>query len=414
MTTDEKVKLLNPKNRFIYYPSLSSGASRAWLEKNTPLNPESVEKLTGRFYNEKEYGKFTRPFFLLSAGHKYKNFDLKDKMGLNDSLVIADSGGFQIATGAMKYEHGTEKGNAVREKLFLWLENNSDVAVNLDVPPRFTFEGRFNDCLQMSVDNFKYFESKQTGKTQFLNVLQGNNPNEYEIWYDKVKDFEFNGWCIGGARRVVDLMYAVAMFLREGEFGKAKNKWMHVLGVSKISDFVILAALQKQMNIHFNSNIVWTTDSSSPGQYPVYGVYLHSPCHKQGVFSSYHFKPENVDYPKGVRLPCAINCPACRQIDLSQINKYDETVRSVMVVHNTFIYHQTADEASDIMDCPIEIVEDMMPSDLYDIVRSIQEMFDHPDKSIEIYKKYYQTYISFSGNHVVTKNNAVLNEFFTV
>jgi hypothetical protein len=207
-------------------------------------------------------------------------------------------------------------------------------------------------------------------------------------------------------------MYAVAMFLREKEFSKGRNKWMHVLGVSKISDFVILAALQKMMNIHFNKNIVWTTDSSSPGQYPVFGVYLHSPCHKNGIFSSYHFKPSGVDYPKGVKLPCALDCPACKEIDLGQIMKYDEVVRSVMVVHNTFIYHQTADEASDMMDGPIEIIEDMMPNELYTIVRSIHEMFEHPDKAMDIYKKYYQLYISFSGDHVVTRNNAVLNEFF--
>jgi hypothetical protein len=51
--------------------------------------------------------------------------------------------------------------------------------------------------MDISYDNFKYFADNQSGKCKFLNVIQGNNVEEYEIWYQKMKDFEFNGWCIG-------------------------------------------------------------------------------------------------------------------------------------------------------------------------------------------------------------------------
>jgi hypothetical protein len=64
--------------------------------------------------------------------------------GLDDDvLVFGDSGGFQIATGALKWD------STIREKIFHWLEANSDVAANLDIPPRVTFENRFQDSMDI-------------------------------------------------------------------------------------------------------------------------------------------------------------------------------------------------------------------------------------------------------------------------
>jgi hypothetical protein len=53
-------------------------------------------------------------------------------------------------------------------------------------------EGRFQEALDISLDNFKYFEKKQSGKTNFLNVIQGTFTDEYSTWYHKFKDFDFN------------------------------------------------------------------------------------------------------------------------------------------------------------------------------------------------------------------------------
>ena len=74
--------------------------------------------------------------------------------------------------------------------------------------------------MDISFDNFKWFESKQTGKTDFLNVIQGTYTEEYAEWYHKFKDFAFNGWCIGGPKKLVDFMYVIALMLQEREFEK--------------------------------------------------------------------------------------------------------------------------------------------------------------------------------------------------
>ena len=51
--------------------------------------------------------------------------------------------------------------------------------------------------------------------------------------------------------------------------------------------------IQKLLNKHYGNRIVVTTDSSSPGQYPVYGTYLHSHNFKKLSFTDVYMpKPD--------------------------------------------------------------------------------------------------------------------------
>ena len=87
------------------------------------------------------------------------------------------------------------------------------------------YDYAFADCLSLntvyykdiSYDNFAWFEKHQSGKTKFLNMLQGSNPQEYEWWYNKFKHFEFSGWAIGGPQKLVDFMWALALMLKKME-----------------------------------------------------------------------------------------------------------------------------------------------------------------------------------------------------
>jgi hypothetical protein len=156
--------------KFIYYPSLSAGSMVSAFKKDTKFS----DGTTMRFFAKEYPEEWRHPYFLITAGHHYKKMDFRQQIGLDDNvLVFGDSGGFQIATGALKWD-GT-----IREKIFHWLEANSDVAANLDIPPRVTFENRFQDSMDISFDNFKWFETHQSGKTKFLNVIQGTYNEEY-------------------------------------------------------------------------------------------------------------------------------------------------------------------------------------------------------------------------------------------
>ena len=402
--------------KFIYYPSLSAGSMVSAFKKDTKFS----DGTTMRFFAKEYPEEWRHPYFLITAGHHYKKMD--------DVLVFGDSGGFQIATGALKWD------TTIREKIFHWLEANSDVAANLDIPPRVTFENRFQDSMDISFDNFKWFETHQSGKTKFLNVIQGTYNEEYNTWYHKFKDFAFNGWCIGGPKRLVDFMYVIALMLQEREFEKPHVEFIHLLGISKISDFFILSTLQKLLNDLTGGRVQLSTDSSSPGQYPVYGTYLHSTNYKTQTFTELYF-PKNAEYrrksharqgkssieiDKSKHVPCSIDCPACRDFTYEYLGgqtpeglcRNSQEGMPRMVVHNTHLYVNMAKDVDKLVDSHVELLETAIPTELFNVVLSLHDMFADPDNAMNVYETYKKTYKKFGGDSISTTDAHKFNEFF--
>jgi len=227
------------KTNFIYFPSFSAGEMGSNFVKDHRFRND----MTIRFYSEEYPEEFQHNQLLITAGAHMSVKDYKNKMGLTDrNLVMGDSGGFQFASGALKWDL------KYRDKIFNWLSENTDVAMNLDLPPRLKNEGKFHECLDVSIDNFKYFQSKQDGSTKFLNVVQGDDEHTYKHWYDQVKDFDFNGWGIGGAGgSLYRFMSGVHALLQGKEHLNPRNEYFHILGTSKIRDFLMLIQLQKSL-----------------------------------------------------------------------------------------------------------------------------------------------------------------------
>ena len=412
--------------KFIYYPSLSAGSMVSAFKKDTKF----TDGTTMRFFSKEYPEEWRHPYFLITAGHHYKKMDFRQQMGLDDEvLVFGDSGGFQIATGALKWD------STIREKIFHWLEANSDVAANLDIPPRVTFENRFQDSMDISFDNFKWFEKHQSGKTKFLNVIQGTYSEEYNTWYHKFKDFDFNGWCIGGPKKLVDFMYVVALMLKEREFEKKHVEFIHLLGISKISDFFILSTLQKLLNELTDGRVQLSTDSSSPGQYPVYGTYLHSTNYKTQTFTELYF-PKNAEYrrksharqgkegeitiDKTKHVPCSIECPACRDFTYEYLGgktpeglcRNSQEGMPRMVVHNTHLYVNMAKDVDKLVDSHVEVLETAIPSELFNVILSLHEMFADPDNAMQVYSTYVKTYKKFGGDSISTTDAENFNKYF--
>tara|TARA_R110000787_G_scaffold285495_1_gene401404 strand:- start:582 stop:1838 length:1257 start_codon:yes stop_codon:yes gene_type:complete len=414
------------RKEFLYIPSLSAGSMVSAFKKNTKFS----DGTTMRFFAKEYPDKWRHPNFLVTAGHHYKKMDFRDQLGLDDgTFVFGDSGGFQIATGALKWD-GT-----IREKIFHWLEANSDVAANLDIPPRVTFENRFQDSMDISFDNFKYFEKHQSGKTKFLNVIQGTFSEEYKEWYHKFKDFDFKGWCIGGPKKLVDFMYVIALMLQEREFEKEHVEYIHLLGISKISDFFILATLQELLNKMTNNRVQLMSDSSSPGQYPVYGTYLHSGNYKTQTFTELYF-PKNAEYrrkthvkqgkdgtisiDKTKNVPCSIDCPACKDFTYEYLggqtagglDRYSQEGMPRMVVHNTHLYCEIVKDINKLTNNHVELLETAVPAELFNVILSLHEMFADPDNAMNVYSTYKKTYKKFGGDSISTTDVKQFNKFF--
>jgi hypothetical protein len=413
------------QKRFIYFPSLSAGSMVSAFKKDMKF--ESGDPV--KFFDSRYPAEWRHPYFLITAGHHYKKMDFREQLGLEkDVLVFGDSGGYQIATGALPYS------NELREKIFHWLEANSDVAANLDIPPKTKYRNKFAECADISFDNFAWFEKHQSGKTKFLNMLQGSNSAEYSWWYNKFKHFDFQGWAIGGPQRLVDFMFAVSLMLKEKEFENKKLEYVHLLGISKISDFFILATLQKLFNKYYGNRIYVTTDSSSPGQYPVFGTYLHSTNYKTQTFSELYF-PKNAEYRRKNHIkqgkgdiaidltehvPCSLGCPACTDFTYellggqtaTGLDRYSQEAMPRMVVHNTHLYVHAANEINRLVDSHVELLETVVPKDLYDVILSLHEMFADPDAAPHIYEKYIKTYKKFGGDSISTTDAENFNKFF--
>jgi queuine/archaeosine tRNA-ribosyltransferase len=417
---------MSDRKEFLYIPSLSAGSMVSAFKKDTKFE----DGTTMRFFAKEYPEKWRHPHFLVTAGHHYKKMDFRDQLGLDDgTFVFGDSGGFQIATGALKWD-GT-----IREKIFHWLEANSDVAANLDIPPRVTFENRFQDAMDISFDNFKYFEKNQSGKTKFLNVIQGTFSEEYKEWYHKFKDFDFKGWCIGGPKKLVDFMYVIALMLQEREFEKKHIEYIHLLGISKISDFFILATLQELLNKMTDNRIQLMSDSSSPGQYPVFGTYLHSGNYKTQTFTELYF-PKNAEYrrkthikqgkggeitiDKTKHVPCSMGCPACNDFTYEYLggktdaglDRYSQEGMPRMVVHNTHLYCEIVKDINKLTNNHVELLETAIPKELFNVILSLHEMFADPDNAMNVYSAYKKTYKKFGGESISTTDVKQFNKFF--
>jgi len=229
---------MKQSNKVIYYPSLTSGPSKDWL----------INKPEYRYY-------VYNPYTLISAGHNYqKHPNLRKDIGAEAIFVMGDSGGYQLATGVLTWKE------ELREDIFNWLENNSDIAIALDVPPKLY---PYKEALKISKKNFEYFEKNQSGKVKYLNVLQGTNPTEYKNWFYSVKHFNFNGWAIAScASRPRNILYTLSLLLDSKQIEKCE--FLHYFTLIHSNDITLLIMLQHILNKKYDIKLSF--DNSFPSR----------------------------------------------------------------------------------------------------------------------------------------------------
>lgn len=182
----------------------------------------------------------------------------------HQSIVIGDSGGYQ-------YIREPFLGDASRWQSLRWLEENSQLAMTLDIPTRAIGLNSqfptFESCLSVTLQNLDFIERNRIGAARHLNVLQGRDRREINRWYDAVKLRPFDGWAFGGGTRTVsEFVRLVTMMLAEGLLGPDRAH-IHVLGTSTASMAVLLTAVQTGVRQQLRlPNFRVTFDTSSPSQ----------------------------------------------------------------------------------------------------------------------------------------------------
>lgn len=359
---------------FIYIPSFDSGAAQSVARKDMRLD----SGLPWRFWDD-EFPEFYRhKYYLISAGHNYKKLDHSKKYGFPDDMTIfGDSGGYQLASGVLPWSVD------LRPKILDWLETNSTIAVNLDIPPRKLFQNKFEESLNLSYENFKYFYENQSGKVDFLNVLHGSDYSRYKFWYNTVKDFEFQGWACGGSIGKLTAMMDWLIVLLEGkEFFKPNIKFVHMLGASSVLDFLVLAQIQKSL-FELGSQVTITTDSSTPSRATTFGFYYLAADFRNLCFRYVtvpRFKDDMVLKINHLPILNEIDRKIFNQYTLSDFLKFKSEHYGWMVTHNYCLFYDIYKQSIDFIWSDYGLLEQILSRDMLMLLYSIDKIIksDNP------------------------------------
>jgi len=268
------------------------------------------------------------------TGKKYRDMVSYPK----DKILLGDSAGFQFASFAKKGEIcDMQTIDSLR-----WQEKNCDICMNLDIPPNLDGNPSYEDfikALDTSVKNFQFFQdNRKNNDMKLLNVLHGETYELMDLWYGKVKHFEFDGWALGIKPPFDPMLQAVGfMFLWEkGEFDKPSTKWLHFFGTSgkHVVPTIVYAAHILETVKKVNIDISF--DSSSYNIGSIYRTY-YLPFDK-GPHLSFGDKFERKN-PNLKELPC--KCPVCVSIkDINELNKTDIYAGTLISLHNMYQYIQ--------------------------------------------------------------------------
>lgn len=304
-----------------------------------------------------------------------------------DTVVVGDSGGYQIGTGKLKEVNGWNKFAddpdyiarrwstevAIRDRILRWLDRYCDHAMTLDMPlwvlkdPKAQKSSPFaklsaDQLIELSYENLKYFadnRGKATGaKAKFLNVLQDAGDGTGEAWYKRVKDFDFEGWAFGGDTKngIEPLLKWVRRLLDDGKLN-SKTEWLHVLMMSPPINSVLLTALQQRLRVLLGNTITVSYDSSSPFQ--ASGISQKIAVVPELSKHIKTWKIKNIQYPQhpkytdktDIRYLDDIQSPITKLISINDFHAkagpmetkfFDTLSQHLLTNHNIYVYHKTA------------------------------------------------------------------------
>ena len=287
------------KDYALFLPAISSFYSTYIGKQQTdPNNVPPSRMPTGipdmemmNFFNNQK-GLFKYKYGLYSAGHA--NLDLTKEVPKedmirkrsSDTLLLADSGGFQIAKGVWEADWinpNCPKAEKYRSTVLKWLCSISDYSMTLDIPTwtcnlpesvKKTNIKTYEDAVTATKYNHEYFMKHSTNDAKFLNVLQGSNHTDADRWYQEMKEYSdptkhekyFKGWAMGGANMADPhlAILRVVTLIHDGLLEEGQQDWMHFLGTSKLEWAVILTALQRAVRRTHNPNFTISFDCASP------------------------------------------------------------------------------------------------------------------------------------------------------
>lgn len=418
-------------NRYaIYVPSLQSGYAQYASRKNKDVRdgdlPSNFRVRDLDFLDPKSQ-LWSCAYTLYSSGQfdkaQLRNADMIRDRKRGQSVVIGDSGGFQLGTGVIKNRDEQRELNRLatnpaklvsqwqdvgfRRRTLRWLEMYTDYAMTLDMVLWGSKEANkdsksvlrnlsVDQLIDLSVDNLKYFSDNRGqvsgGGTKFLSVLQDIGNGTGERWYQAVKEFEFEGWAYGGSTKLLhNLLRWCHRLMREKKLDKAE--WFHLLQNSPPVFSVVYSAIQQALSKALGHEITISYDSSSPHQ----GSGVQRAMYKMPTFTNdlrtwrmgNERIEQNVQLARGdIQKSLPSDSPLSAFFTLNDLNFHDGLYRDntvdqfaehLMTNHNIYVFHKAALESCDLVLTKPRTTSNQVPSELDDFVAMMETFFQKDD-----------------------------------
>ena len=389
------------KDYAVYLPAISSFYStyiaKQRLEEFVPNDriPAGFDRgIEGMNFLNPEQGYFTYKYGLYSAGHAQLDLNksltqesMIQQRDRSNTMILGDSGGYQIGKGVLKFDWLDFEGpsaNKTRQQILEWLELTADWSMMLDVPtwacdhihsPKTGLK-TFEDCLEKTRFNNKYFLDNRLGQTKWLNVLQGSDWETAEKWYDGVKEFsdskgpyagrEAEGWAFGGANMCkMDITLKRLMTMREEGLLTGKN-WIHFLGTAQLDWSCYLTLIQRQIRKHINEELTISFDCASPFIATAHGLVYTNAQHSPKRWSVIMDKAPDNKALAGSDIPFPFESTVGRRLTMADICHYapgmlnkigkegktswDSFAYALMMGHNVECHIVAVQRAQELMD----------------------------------------------------------------
>jgi hypothetical protein len=464
----------NQKDYAVFLPAISSfyanyvGRQRTENYVDAARMPTGIPDMEQLNWLNPQKGLFPYKYSLYSAGHAeldLTKFVAKEDMVRNrdpNSIMLADSGGFQIAKGVWPGRWADPTDKAAEKKRRAVLEWQCGIATHgmtMDIPT-WTYRDpvaaaacgihSYQDAVSATQYNNEYWMANRHGPVKILNVLQGGNHAEADQWYNTMKDYcdpskypetHFNGWGMGGQNMcdVELVLKRLVHLIHDGLLEPGVHDWMHFLGTSKLEWAVLLTVIQRAIRQYHNANFTISFDCASPFLATANGQLYHNITINHREKWSYNMSPtvdnkkysiDSRSFGDAVRAdgihPVFEDSPLSSRLKISDVCYYqpgmlnkigkegktswDSFSYALLMGHNVWTHIESVQRANRAFDsgiCP-DMMVNPIDSNL-DVARVIDRVFAARDrqKSLQIIADHAKIWERVVGTRGFTGKRAV-------
>ena len=390
------------KDYALYLPSIQHQSALAIISGGTELSPNPLPAgLTADDFNWLDSNnRFWHYHATLASAARFKDISPLNAVTHRSAstILLGDSGGYQIGTGALgetkdwkgkKYTAqkiiDAWKASNIKHELLSWLDANATLAMSIDMPlwalknEKSPFSNLSKqELLDLSADNLRFMDAERNREfgCRILNVLQahgdlkiredGGKSSEAseEECYQTVKAFPFEGWALAGEVGSDGGLYRILrriLLLRDEGFLDAPRSWIHILKLSPCRWSPILTQIQRAVRKDVNEQFRLSYDSSTPyniagvrSQHvslPAFGDKLSAwrlPKHKfpTGITAATKHRNKRLNSKPNKHLLAPLNSPIAQLFTIGDLLKDGRMVRAragrlaqeVLINHNVYTY----------------------------------------------------------------------------